>query len=565
MNLNFVETRLNSITKNADFAMRGEEIVKNGTVRLGPFSAVSYVLDWSQDPLKNRSWQWRWATLSALTYLIAYHSKSSDPIALKIGYELISSWTTNFLHTSSVDSEINEFAWHDHGTALRAEHVLWFYAYVQKQHQGIKDLHLNDGTVISFDEFLKQHAAVLADNEFYSANTNHGLEQARVLFLLSKIGAERWIPAAVWRDIALDRIRAEFDYAYTPEGVHVENSPAYHIFVFKVFISIVQDYELEELGDWADDFMARARLILNYITHILRPDGLTPIIGDSEKLRPTDSFRKLLGHTEEYKKFQYAFSLGKFGIRPSSTFQVYPLSGYAVYRNQWADHSCYADVIHAIFKGGPLSQYHRQEDEGNLLLYAFGEDWLIDSGMYNYNKNDIIRKYVRSKMAHNVVVVDGVQYKPWESIKSEWALTEKCLDSGKQAIDFCFSGFDHVIKSRRVKFDGPSIEVNDIVRISDGNSRPVRVLWHIDADKQIIALNHSEIEIRSTKTRRNLKLKIHSNLQFRISVKSGVSGQRVFSVTSDIANKYVSSQLIEINFDAATLTEVTSLMSFGSF
>src|SRR5690606_34093799 len=80
-------------------------------------------------------------------------------------------------------------------------------------------------------------------------------------------------------------------------------------------------------------------------------------------------------------------------------------SGYAIYRSSWGPG---ANQTHVIMKSGFLSKYHRQDDDLNILIYAYGEDWLIDSGLYNHNQKDPIRIYMRSIKAHNVPYIPGV-------------------------------------------------------------------------------------------------------------------------------------------------------------
>lgn len=557
MRLDFIEKRLSLLKKNTDFAARGREIVTEKKIQLGPFPSVPYRLDWDQNPVHNRSWQWRWGTLSALGYLIAYHAQSGDRKALEIGAQLVNHWCAKFLTTEPGGTDLNEFVWHDHGTALRAEHVLWFYAHS-----------VAIGSEESFAqncpqavELLEKHGSILMRNDFYSQHTNHGLEQARVLLLLGTVGAAAWKDANQWRAIALDRLRSELHFAYTEDGVHVENSPAYHIFVFKVFISIVQEFDQHDLGTLATEFMSKAKLIMNYIIHILRPDGFTPIIGDSELLRPTDSFREILGHTKEYREFLYVFTKGKSGVRPTSTYQVFPTSGYAIHRDKWAGPADFTQVTHTIFKAGPLSQYHRQQDEGHLIIYAYGEDWLIDSGMYNYNKSDPIRRYVRSRDAHNVAIVDGARYKPWEEIKNGWWLVDERPHTGEQALTFSFSGFEDLVMNRHIAFEHAFIRVRDIIRSTDGQARGVKLLWHVDAHKNIETVG-TQVRVTSKLSNRCMLMDFKSDVPLNISVKCGVAGSKVYSVVSTLANKYVASQVIEIGLPAQTENDITSIISF---
>ncbi|MFE0838844.1 heparinase II/III domain-containing protein [Achromobacter insolitus] len=541
MDFTFLREPLLSIKKNSDFSLRGEEIVQSGKVRLGPFPQVDYVIEWNQNPLENRTWQWRWGSLSVLTYLIAYHAQTQDSRAISMGFDLIEHWMQQFISTQPGDVGISEFVWHDHGTALRAEHVLLFLAHLANTPSEESEKYLPRANVIQV-EMLRKHATTLAKEDFYSSHTNHGLEQARILLLLASVFDKEWQDAPSLQATATARLESELDFAFTSEGVHVENSPAYHIFVFKTFISIIQTFSQAGQAKLANAFLPKARKILDYITHILRPDGKVPILGDTEKLRPTDAFDEILGKSREYQEFRYSLTGGKSGMLPRSRFKVYPMSGYVIYRDSWDNRR----ALHAVFKAGALSSYHRQEDEGNLVVYAFGEDWLIDSGMYNYNQNDPIRKYVRSRYAHNIVVVDGTLYKKdWQELKNSWTLLDERLTGSNNQTTFTFHGLVGVSTERTTQFEPKRITVKDTIVSTDGEARVARTLWHVDDRKTVEVIDSNRVLVRSRKTSGSMMISSQGATVENIVIRRGISGARVHSITSDNANRYEPSTLIE--------------------
>ncbi|PQZ64940.1 hypothetical protein CQ050_18030 [Achromobacter sp. MYb9] len=560
MNLNLVRENLDNIKKNLDFSARGEEIIRSGKVRLGPFPATDYKLDWYQNPLDNRTWQWRWGSLSALLYIIAYHQITSDSSALNVGIELIEEWSKQFSESRPGDENLSEFVWHDHGTALRAEHILLFLGYLSE----LPSRQIWEGGCAHFVEasasLLERHASILADNAFYSAHTNHGLEQARVLLLLASVFENGWEHAISWQETALARLQSELDFAFTSEGVHVENSPAYHIFVFKTFISIVQTYTKSGHSELAKAFLPKAKKILEYIVYVLRPDAHVPIIGDTEKLRPTDAFKELLGESLEYQEFRYAITGGKSGIKPRFRFKIYPVSGYAIYRDTWDNRR----ALHGIFKAGALSSYHRQEDEGNLVVYAFGEDWLIDSGMYNYNHGDPIRKYVRSRFAHNVAILDGTAYKKnWPELKNSWTLIDERLTGTNNQSTMTFHGLVGASTERTTQFEPRRLTVTDSLVCLDGTPRTARMLWHVDNQKDIEVIDKSTVRVRSRKSGTIMTITTTGDTLGTISVRGGISGTKVVSVSSDRANKYLPSSVIEFVCESAINHELKTVISFS--
>jgi hypothetical protein len=560
MNLNLLRDNLNNIIKNLDFSTRGEEIVRSKKVRLGPFPLVDYSLDWDQNPLENRTWQWRWGSLSALLYIIAYHHTTSDRSALDAGIALIDEWSKLFSDSRPGDKNLSEFVWHDHGTALRAEHILLFLGYLSELPATQIDKEAREHFLHASNSLLERHAAILAEDTFYSAHTNHGLEQARVLLLLASMYEDVWQHAMTWQTTALARLQSELDFAFTSEGVHVENSPAYHIFVFKTFISIVQTYTKTGHSELAKAFVPKARKILEYIVYVLRPDGNVPIIGDTEKLRPTDAFKELLGESQEYQEFRYALTAGKSGAKPRFRFKIYPISGYAIYRDTWDNQR----ALHGIFKAGPLSSYHRQEDEGNLVVYAFGEDWLIDSGMYNYNHGDPVRKYARSRFAHNVAILDGTAYKKnWPELKNSWTLIDERLTGTNNQSTMTFYGFVGASTERTTQFEPRRITVTDSLVCLDGTARTARTLWHVDNQKDIKVVDNNTVLVRSRKSGATMTITTTGQTLGSITVRSGISGTKVVSVTSERANKYVPSNVIEFICESGVKHELKTVIAFS--
>lgn len=546
---------LSNILSNKDFVERGRLFSECNILALPGFEEYLNVIfsDWAVNPFSNRTWQWRLNWLSFLSYLIAYHASSKLDVALDKGRDAIYSWLNKYLLT---DENCGfEFVWHDHGTALRAEQILIFLTYVSQHASAWKERNQ------AFFEYAQQacriHAAWLAKNSFYSAHTNHGLEQTRVLLLLSLEFCED-PSAASWRRIALDRLDSELDYAFTEEGVHVENSPAYHIFVFKVFMGIFADYSPEVLGNLAQKFELFATKAIEFTAWILRPDGLLPVIGDTEQLPTSDSYQSKFGNSREYANFCFANTQGKRGEKPAKLNKVYQKSGYAVFRDAWPDASKYRQALHLVVKAGCLSSYHHQQDEGHLSLYALGEDWLIDSGLYNYNQTDVVRKYMRSRQAHNVALISNASYsKDFEHRMKNWRIS--AFDDSD---DFPFVEMDlQVLKPvrqlRRVSFNRKKVmlTVTDDFFMQDDLARDVTLLWHVPLDKRINVLIDGSVRIMS-KSGNCLLLNVAGEKPDSVVVRKGIIGDRVLSCVSTKTNQYHDSQVIQLLFKGHKMLKI---------
>ncbi|WP_374408325.1 heparinase II/III family protein [Pelagerythrobacter sp.] len=523
----------------------GERLVRNRELELAPFDAVtiSEWNDWEQNPFKNRTWQWRLNWLSFLPNLMAYHRSSGEPAALDTACEAIRSWTDAYLKTDT--DHPFEFIWHDHATALRAEQLVFFaYYYIQsKKNSDLTD----DGFLVHLKNALLVHAKILARENFYSAHTNHGLEQSRVLLLLGTVLEHD--QALQWQGVAIRRIASELRFSFTTEGVHVENSPAYHIFVFKVFLSIINDYRNVISDDFIENFDSLSSKALIFITHILRPDGALPPIGDTEQLPTTDVYGGVFGDKLEYQHLLYALTQGRDGSVPSDVNQIYPRSGYAIFRDRWHSRKAYRQACHLIVKVGCSSRYHHQQDEGHISLYAGGEDWLIDSGLYNYDNTDAVRKYMRGRRGHNVPIVSHASYgKEFEHRLSAWKVTEYSTDELNPYLTMKLNILQPINHERRVDFDAAKKIVNvfDSISADDNKDRDIILQWHFPKNKLIQISGHKVI-IASSKNNR-MVIEFKGDVPDNLSVERGRKLDDIRSCISYKVNHLESSQVVRAAF-----------------
>lgn len=537
----------------------GEKLFAHKKLELGPFKVVPFVAwgNWEVDPLNNRSWQWRLNWLSFLSYLMAHHRTTGDDAVLSFGAEAIESWLGKYLDTGT-DYPF-EFIWHDHATALRAEQLVLFVYYCRSHASAWAGAH--DAFLQYVEKALVVHGVWLAKDSFYSEHTNHGLEQARVLLLLGTVFEGSL--ATEWQHIAKRRISSELHFAFTDEGIHVENSPAYHIFVFKVFIGIIKDYPVEVLGDLAEQFAQLSTKALDFITHILRPDGKLPPIGDTEQLPTSDGYREMFGHTLAYQHFVYALTQGRQGVPPTTLNRVYPQSGYAVFRDHWPAHAHYDKAFHLVAKVGCSSRYHHQQDEGHISLYAGGEDWLIDSGLYNYINTDPVRKYMRGRAAHNVPLISKASYdKDFEHRLGAWRVTKHDETAIGAFVDMQLWMMLPVVHARRVAFDAQTkvVTVQDRVSATDEQARSITLQWHFPKDKTL-SIEGNSVVVSSVKGN-CLTICFEGATPDRLAVVSGSNEDRVFSCISYKANQVESSQLLQVFFTGRTGLQVVTRFEF---
>ncbi|NLA52330.1 MAG: hypothetical protein GX860_09460 [Alcaligenaceae bacterium] len=558
-----IKDKYRFILENIHNQTNGAEIVK-GQLVLKPFKATS--IDnwnlWERDPLKNRTWEWLLHSFSFIDQVIAYHYLSGDDAVIDCIKEAIESWEGRYFDLSGITFE---FIWHDHATALRAENFLHLVYYIQNY--ALDWAEKNIDFLIKLEYMVFWMGAKLAEEDFYTEHTNHGLEQVRVLLLLGM-----YFHHEEWLKIAEDRLLSEIKFSFTDEGVHKENSPAYHQFVFKIFLRILEDYPQDTLVEVRKYFTKIAPKALQFLTHILRPDGNLPIIGDTELKPTTDGYRSyFMGRGPSsallHQEFEYSFRQGKRGKKPRQRVRIYPKSGYAIFRDRWHPRATFLESVHLIFKAGCLSRYHHQQDENHFVLYAYGEDWLIDSGMYKYANTDPVRVYMRSRKAHNVPIISDSSYlsSDFNHRVNSWSLSSNLKDydyyliEGKNTV---LQNVEHARELRLPKKQGNDLfklQVVDTITGFDETLRSVCFLWHIPIDKKI-SVQDSQIKIESTKTNKVLMMAVTEAAE--IVIEKGKVGNRVESCVSNVFGAIEDSWVIKVFYENVSSVEVANNLYF---
>ena len=493
-------------------AARGVEL-ERGQLEFDRFPPAPFSGDptWAENPFDDPNWQWALHNFTIMRYLLAAHEKTGSDEYLSRAEALLKDWMQdNFQPTPP-----SRFSWHDHATALRLQNLLYFLEYARQQ--GI-----SRGGMKSLLEAIWAHASVLRDPAFYVKHTNHGLDQSYILYLAGAANPE-FADAAHWREVGRSRTMDELSFAFTPEGVHVENSPSYHMVLLRRTVlinSIFEHFEGDNIGAGLPALLDGA---FRFAAYVVKPDGTLPRVGDSESLRVRDdpSFA-VAGQLRGYREFKYSVTDGREGLAPEAPMRAFSKSGYVVLRDTW-DARNFEKSFYLLFKSAYLSAYHRHDDDLSFVMSYMGEDWIIDSGLYSYDEKDPFRQYVRDARAYNVVVVDDLaQPRGWKNL-------------GKSRIDgFSTNGLGAEIRashslypnmkvSRTLLCQPPDfIRVTDRVLPADGEKHTYRVLFHVPGDKTV-TVSEREAAVRSTET----------NVVLRLALTGG-SVSRVYAVTGQV-------------------------------
>ena len=261
-------------------------------------------------------------------------------------------------------------AWNDHAYALRTMSLCKMFVISGREIKSRIRMLLIDAV-----EFLSHE-------KNYDALSNHGWDQSKSLLIASELikGDTK---------VGMQRFKKELNQAFTLEGVHVENSPHYHIHMLNNLIHTIELFK--EIGveqTFIDEMNDTAKRSILYYQVVLRENGSIPLIGDSHQLPP-----KLNSLTKEFIK-------SNSNEIKYNDFFPFTETGYCYWKYKWSGKG-----VHFSMKNSHFSRYHRHDDDLSITLNVDGTDVFLDGGLYKYEENDEQRLFFRSPYSHSTIII----------------------------------------------------------------------------------------------------------------------------------------------------------------
>jgi hypothetical protein len=200
--------------------------------------------------------------------------------------------------------------------------------------------------------------------------------------------------------LALERLEKHLAYDFSPSGVHLENSPAYHMIVtqlYKKLFRFCDEYDIKLKPVFANHY---ARM-LDYLAIVSLPSGGFPLIGDTKKEGSIKSF------LTENSLIDYLLTNGRVGMAPPPGFHD-TFSGVFIARGY---EPCldYKNTSYLFLQGGMQNRLHKHADNLSFVFSSLGKEVIVDGGHYSYT-NSPWTKYFLSTMAHNNIVINENTY-----------------------------------------------------------------------------------------------------------------------------------------------------------
>lgn len=440
-----------------DFVNSANFYIQGNGFSLAKYANIDLELTSSiQDAIRdNNTLRYSYHGLNHINALLMVYETESDDTYLFAARELFALWEeANFFSTEPED---NRYTWYDHGTAERLLVMMRFWAIGVEKRFDVRFM----GRLLYM---IKLHADLLANESFYARNQNyryhnHGIFQDIALLAVS-IGFSFIDSASVWQQIALDRMRDQFDHLVIYEkdvAILKENSPGYHDGTFRIvmFINELLKCSCNHKASEYYTGLAEKMMLFSKLMHY--PGGRQPTAGDTFRIE--NSF-----HSRE----RALASICNKGFYP------FEEAGYLISKGEEQGTFWQMTMV-----GSSLTKTHKHEDNLSLTIFFDGIEWLSDPSFFSHQYTDIFPAYFRSAKAHNAVAIESLDY----SIETGLTHFESTFEDDIFAIDGSHSAYNGIVIKRSVRGSLSSLDLSVVDQvISDedhlGNLSPM-LYWHL--------------------------------------------------------------------------------------
>ena len=436
---------------------KADGILINDFFLMNSLEVISFgkTIDWNYNhPNSANTYRLYIQCLNVISHLCDAYIQTKDKKYLYKAYSILLDWIL-FIKT---DQERNRFKWVDHSVANRVMNIIYFYNLAKDE------IDINDSIIV---EILIEHGSFLEDDKNYVQN-NHGIMVDRSIMLLS-IFMEGYSRSKHWFQKGKLRISNAVYRDFSAGGVHLENSPSYHLMTRKMFKQVEEFLKKNNLTLGKE---IRQKLLQSndYLKYIVKPDQEIPIIGDSTKGKVTWMKKSYESFFDQQAGISILQSKGE-GLNGGESTWLSFISGYG-------------------------SKTHKHRDDLSISLFYNGSDILVDSGRYNYDSKDRIRQYFLSPQAHSTISISDKDYVIEEPFKNRNKIKTTTFMSN-QIYDFV-KGINYAYEasklSRSVVFFKPDIIViHD--KIMNEMEEEVQQIFNLSPKAEIHTVNKNHLSL----------------------------------------------------------------------
>ena len=360
-----------------------------------PLPRLTWPLTWTDDPYGDAYWRFFFYALRPTANLLWAYETTRDRRYLERLQAILRSYVA---HDATRPFDRLTFD-NPHAAAYRAMVLVNTRAKLARW--GALPPDLDEGLRRSIEKL----GGFLENPRYFEDTHNHGFNEAAALLLVAHNHPE--LPAAArWRELGIGRLLEMLDNTVDADGVEVENSPFYHVYVLGLVSQIAawaERYEPEVAGP----YRAAERRMLRYAAYVTQPDGTLPMLGaTATTILPNQDPTTYGPLTALSPEFEFVYTRGARGQAPAERSMLFPVSGLFVLRSPLGSTAELRDQSFVTFDAGAYRTDHSHLDALSVTLYSHGAIRVPEAGLFTYVPGSDF-DYFHGTRGHNTVLVDG--------------------------------------------------------------------------------------------------------------------------------------------------------------
>lgn len=364
---------------------RGGNVEKDaeGDLRIGIGSQGTRIkldtpVDWRKYDNETRNLRYKVQSMLVTDSLLRADSDKRNKRWYKPCLRYFRDWVSTFI----VKGETDDFLWYDMAVGQRASKLSYI---IRRAIEEKENYNYIAPMIVAADIHIKE----LMNAEKLALHSNHGLFQMAGLLALGKLlpFMNKSQDAIIF---AKEKIMLMLEGHFTPEGLHKEHSPIYHMYMTNYIQSILKS---ELLNDEVDFQILSDKAVSNASWMIMPDENILPF-GDS---------------APEYILRRADFPVNIENGRPT------PPSGFKNFANGGLVISSHHDDFgnpseYFAFNASFFSRQHKHSDDMGFQFYHKGKSLMSDAGTFTYQYDQLERIFVESTRAHNCLEIDNHDY-----------------------------------------------------------------------------------------------------------------------------------------------------------
>ncbi len=360
-----------------------------------PLPYLSWPLSWEEDPYHEAYWEFFFYGLRPEATLLYEWETTGRAAYLE---KLIAILRSYVAYDATRPEDTVTFD-NDHTSAYRTMELINFYVKLKVAHALPSDLEAG------LARSLEKLGGFLAEPRHFEADYNHGFNEGAALLLLAD-NFPHMPDAGAWRTLALERLKEMLVNTIDADGVEVENSPFYQVYVLGLVYQIAQWAKRYEPA-LATPYQEAATKMLRYTADVTMPNGYLPMLGATATTYMPSQDPTVYGPMAAADpEFDFAYTRGAHGTPPPDGTVLFPVSGLFLMRSPLGPVSNLPNQTFVTFNAGTYRTSHSDLDALGITVYSNGAEVLPTSGLFTYTEEPDL-EYFHGTRSHNTVVVDG--------------------------------------------------------------------------------------------------------------------------------------------------------------